>query len=189
MIVAIHNTYEQLADRCDRQQEARQRDIFLVLAADAAFHAGCRDEAERLRRRLLAVSPHSLFRPYDSFDDALQSGDIQDYLADLRRLHPPEQAAKLLHGGNGKSASSPAPIYRFQDEVKARAAARAPLPAPAGLPRRDQVSSPYERFDVPPLPGRDHDGGGNWFTVLLYFVAFAAAVSLAAYVLLRPFLW
>lgn len=184
--VAIHNTYEELAERYDQRQEARQRDIFLVLAADAAFHAGCRDEAERLRRRLLAVSPHSLFRPYDSFADALQSSDIQDYLADLRRLYPSEQAAKLLHGGNGKSDNSPAPIYRFQDEAKARPAA-VPLPAPAGVPRRDHANSPYARFDVPLPPGRGFDG--SWVAVLLYFAVFAAAVGLAAYVLLRPFIW
>ena len=110
--VAIHNTYEELAGVCDRQQESRQRDIFLVLAADAAFRAGCRDEAERLRLRLLALSPHSLFRPFDSFADALQSSDIEDYLADLRRQFPPEQAVKLLHGDNGTSGKSSAPSAR-----------------------------------------------------------------------------
>jgi hypothetical protein len=200
--VAIHNTYEELAGVCDRQQEARQRDIFLVLAADAAFRAGCRDEAERLRLRLLALSPHSLFRPFDSFADALQSSDIEDYLADLRRQFPPEQAHKLLHGngttgsgtagsgtaGSGASGKLPAPIYRFQDEPKPRPAA-VPLPGPKGMPRRDHADSPYARFDAPPAPSRDHDAVGSWFAMLLYFVALAAAATLAAYVLLRPFLW
>ncbi|MCI0683474.1 MAG: hypothetical protein L0Y71_15325 [Gemmataceae bacterium] len=188
--MAIHNTYEELAEVCDRQQEARQRDIFLVLAADAAFRSGRRDEAERLRRRLLALSPHSLFRPYDSFAEALQSGDILDYLADLRRLFPPEQATKLLHG-NGKNGAATSPVYRFQDENKARAAA-VPLPPPT-TPRRDQSTSPYERFEVP-LPGRagdawGFDAWGRWLAILLYFLAFAGAVSLTAYVLLRPFIW
>jgi len=186
--VAIHNTYEELAGVCDRQQESRQRDIFLVLAADAAFRAGCRDEAERLRLRLLALSPHSLFRPFDSFADALQSSDIEDYLADLRRQFPPEQAVKLLHGDNGTSGKSPAPIYRFQDEPKPRSAA-VPLPGPKGMPRRDHADSPYARFEAPPPPSRDHDAWGGWFAMLLYFLAFAGAVSLAGYVLLRPFLW
>ncbi len=30
-------TYEELADRQERKGEARQRDVFLTLAADAAF--------------------------------------------------------------------------------------------------------------------------------------------------------
>ena len=59
----------------------------------------------------------------------------------------------------------------------------------SSMPRRDRANSPYERFDVPPLPARDHDGWGSSIAVVLYFVTFAAAVSLAAYVLVRPFLW
>src|SRR5262245_63709284 len=94
--VTREHVYEELARRCERQQNARQRDIFLVLAADAALAAGRADDAERLRLHLLFLSPHSLLRPYASFADALQARDIQDYIADLRRLHPPEQAEQLL---------------------------------------------------------------------------------------------
>src|SRR5688500_1672000 len=104
---ALQRLYEKLALHYDRQQQFRQRDIFLVLAADAAFAAGNVDEAEGLRVRLLQLSPTSLLRPYASWTEALQSRDIQDYVADLRKQYPPEQAELLLHGGNGKVAGAP----------------------------------------------------------------------------------
>src|SRR5439155_19591160 len=92
-----HQTlYEDLADHYDRKGEARQRDVFLTLAADAAHQAGRGDQAERLRGRLMQVSPHNLLRPYPSFADALHSQDIQDYIADLRRQYPPDQALTLM---------------------------------------------------------------------------------------------
>lgn len=89
-------TYEELADVFDRQDDARQRDSFLALAADAALGQGRGDLAERFRLRLLTLSPHHLLRPYESFQEAAQVPDIQVYLADLKEQFPPEVAEALL---------------------------------------------------------------------------------------------
>src|SRR5262245_56646325 len=88
--------YEDLADQFSRQKDARHRDVFLVLAADAAYALGEPDRAERLRMRLLQNSPHSLLKPYSSFGEARKANDIQLFLEDLRRQYPPETAEKLL---------------------------------------------------------------------------------------------
>ena len=82
---AEQEIYEELADKYDRQGDARQRDLFLVLAADAAFSAGSPDQADRLRLRLLELSPHHLLRPFASFAERFARADIQDYLVNLRR--------------------------------------------------------------------------------------------------------
>jgi hypothetical protein len=185
--VTHEHVYEALAQRCEEQHEARRRDIFLVLAADAAFAAGHADDAERLRMRLLQLSPSSLLCPYASFADALQARDIQDYIADLRRLHPPEQAEKLLSNENGAKAktgdtASPVPIYRFQD-APPRAA-----PPPVAPPRRAPAASPYAKLDAPLPRDPAADATGGWFALFLFFVVLLAAVGLAGYVLVRPFL-
>lgn len=88
--------YQQLADAFDHDGQAPMRDRFLVLAADAALAAGLRDEAERLRHRLLERNPHHLLRPFASFAEALRSTDVKDYLADLRTKYPPVAAERLL---------------------------------------------------------------------------------------------
>jgi hypothetical protein len=88
--------YEDLAQCYERQNQAKQRDWFLVLAADAAQAGGRGDEAERLRGRLLHVNPHHMLRPFDSFADSLTSPSIQGYLDDLRRLYPVAAAEQLL---------------------------------------------------------------------------------------------
>ncbi len=180
--------YEQLALRHEQKQEPRQRDIFLVLAADAALAAGRAQDAERLRNRLLELSPHSMLRPYPSFADALQSRDIQDYVAGLRRQFPPEQAARMLHEGNGtKEAKSPAPadVYPLQPEHLPRPVAPTMPP-----PRRQQTASPYAKIETP-LSNRDAQTAatGGWFASLLFIVVLVAAACLAAYVLARPFLF
>jgi hypothetical protein len=182
--------YEELALRYDLRQEARQRDIFLVLAADAALAAGHIDDAEGLRLRLLQLSPHNLLRPYASLTEALQSRDIQDYVAGLRNQFPPEQAETLLQGDNGKPEPKsgvtpvPAPIHRVQEEPVQPVLP--PLP-PARLARA-QTPSPYERYDVPATPGQGDDSGGGWIALGLYFVVLVAALGLAAYVIVRPFI-
>jgi hypothetical protein len=88
--------YEKLASQSQRRQDAQQRDVFLVLAADVALSCGRADQAERLRRQLMDVSPHTLLRPFVSFAEALEAGDIREYVEDLRRQYPPETAARLL---------------------------------------------------------------------------------------------
>lgn len=92
----VVRVYEDLAYAYDRQGQARLRDCFLVLAADAAFTSGWEEEADRLRVQLLSFNPHHLLKPYVSFADALRSPDIQSYIDDLRVSHPPEAAEREL---------------------------------------------------------------------------------------------
>ena len=82
--------YEEQAELHDRRRQTRERDAFLVLAADAALSLGQRDRAERLRQRLLALNPHHLLKPFPSLAEALKSPDIQCLVEDLRRQYPPE---------------------------------------------------------------------------------------------------
>jgi hypothetical protein len=88
--------YQELADWYERQGQAKLRDWFLVLAADAALTLGRADEAERLRGRLLGQNPHHLLRPYQSLAEAMKAPDVQNYIADLRRSYPPEAAEHML---------------------------------------------------------------------------------------------
>src|SRR5262249_9597661 len=153
----------------------RQRDVFLVLAADAALAAGQRDQAERLRQRLLALNPHHLLKPFATLAQALQSPDIQEFVADLRRQCPPEAAAhKLEARRNGVPPTGLAPaakpaepelkVYRLQEAAEvplvpaenhsAPTPSVPPAPPPArrpAVPLRPRASeSPYAKdlFDA-----------------------------------------
>src|SRR5436190_2253838 len=84
--------YKELADRHERQNQPQMRDRFLVLAADAALGAGRAAEADLLLARLLRSNPHHMLRPFPSFAAAMASPDVQKYVAELRRAHPPAQA-------------------------------------------------------------------------------------------------
>lgn len=103
---ALIVVYKELADWHDDQGEAEVRDRFLVLAADAALHAGRSDEAERLRRQLLSLNPHHLLRPYATFAEALTSSDVQGYIGELRWKYPPTMAEKLLEKAHSKEAEA-----------------------------------------------------------------------------------
>jgi hypothetical protein len=97
--------YLELSDYYDHRGEAQSRDRFMVLAADAAMNAGDREEAEHLRQRLLALNPHHLLKPFKSFEEALKSRDVTDYISALRRRHPPEQVAKLVETTIGQKSN------------------------------------------------------------------------------------
>jgi hypothetical protein len=99
-------TYQALAEGHERQGQGQMRDRFLVLAADAAFASGERDEAERLRLQLLQYNPHHLLKPYQSFAEALKSPDVQNYINALRRSHPPERALGLLAAQKAQAESA-----------------------------------------------------------------------------------
>ena len=88
--------YLELSDFYDHRGEAQSRDRFLVLAADAAMQAGDKEEAEHLRQRLLTVNPHHLLKPFKSFEEAMKSRDVTDYISALRRRHPADQVANLV---------------------------------------------------------------------------------------------
>jgi hypothetical protein len=87
--------YDELADSYAERGQPQFRDRFLILAADSALTAGDQPEAERFRQRLLAVNPNHLLKPYASFVQAMQTADVQTYVADLRRNYPPDVAASL----------------------------------------------------------------------------------------------
>jgi hypothetical protein len=176
---ADQRIYEELADRLDRKDEARERDNFLALAAEAAFRAGRLDDAERLRRRLLQLSPHNLLRPYPSLAEALGSRDIQEYLADLRRQFPPDQAERLLASRQAAPgvAAEPA-IFKLQEPLPNRAPRRGP----------SSTASPYEAPPSVNVPADDSEVAGRGIAILLFLVVLAVALGLTWWVLLRP-LW
>src|SRR5437016_1951984 len=106
---ATVRAYEQLAEAHERRREVRQRDLFLVLAIDAAFRLGQRDRAERLRQRLLALNPHHLFKPFASVAEALHSPDIERFVQDLRRQYPPDSVEQAGQDEKTPAASAPNP--------------------------------------------------------------------------------
>src|SRR5262245_20075881 len=122
-------TYTDLADLYDRQGQLRQRDWFLVLAADTAQAAGQPAEADRLLGRLLGLNPHHFLKPFRSFAEALQSPDVLGYVANLRRNYPPERAADLLHAEERKSSGGSA-----NDEGTLRGPSRPASPQPPHKP-------------------------------------------------------
>jgi hypothetical protein len=151
--------YEDLAQWYERQGQAKLRDWFLVLAADAALAAGRADEAERLRGRLLHVNPHHLLRPFDSFADALKSPDVQGYVVDLRRTYPPQAAEQLLQEQRQQSGETVADdkagrplgvaadreeteVQVFRLEAGLEEPRSAPPPRPTAAPRPALKPSP-----------------------------------------------
>ena len=189
---AMQQVYEQLAQRFEREQEPRQRDNLLVLAADAAFNAGRPEEAERLRRRLLDLNPHHLLRPFESFADALQTPDIREFVADLRRRYPPEYAERLLgcspgpgdaSAGNNGGRAAVLPLPQRREPSRREPARQEAAPRRAAPPH-----SPYERYELPPLPpSRGFEAWSGVVTWTLFFLVLILAAALAVYVFGRPF--
>jgi hypothetical protein len=164
--------YKELADWHERQAQPQTRDRFLVLAADAALSAGRSAEADLLLMRLLRSNPHHMLRPYSSFANAMASPDVTNYVAELRRTYPPEQAEELfdaMRAGRGAARQTralpplepveddgtpptgasrePLKVYRVQDEAEAKPAGR---PAKPAAPR--QAAPPPK--PLPPRPVR-----------------------------------
>jgi hypothetical protein len=124
---SLPHLYEDLANHYARRGESGQRDNCLVLAADAALAAELPEEAERLRRRLLLTNPHHLLRPFASMTEAMQSADVRDFVADLRKHLPPNALLKLLHQ-NAPDKNYP---VAWPAPVRPAATAQAAVPAPA----------------------------------------------------------
>ncbi len=129
--------YKELADWHERQGQPQMRDRFLVLAADAALSAGRPVEGDLLLARLLRSNPHHMLRPVASFGEAMASPDIQNYVGELRRTYPPEQAeqqfdkmrqARGAAAGRQTRALPPtAPVVDLDNEAEAAGAGREPL--------------------------------------------------------------
>ncbi len=139
----ILRTYADLADLYDRQSQPKQRDWFLVLAADAANAAGKSADADRYLGRLLAVNPHHLLKPFGSFVEALRSPDVEGYVLSLRRSYPPDRAEQLLVTERNKilTASATAPS---SPPPPAREPPREPPPKPPAGPELFNTLAPQE---------------------------------------------
>jgi hypothetical protein len=170
--------YKELADAHERQGQPQMRDRYLVLAADAALSAGSPAEADLLLGRLLRSNPHHMLRPFATFSQAMASPDIQNYVGELRRTHPPAQAetefdalrtARGTQGAtqqmptssppapagnreNGSAAESdrePLKVYRVRDVAEPPTAPTVPR-APSPAAPRPAAAPPK----APPRPAR-----------------------------------
>jgi hypothetical protein len=131
---ALPRLYEDLANHYARQGEARQRDNCLVLAAAAALSVDLPAEAERLRKRLLLTNPHHMLRPYGSMAEAMQSGDVRDYVDALRKALPPTTVEKLLNrSGETYGMAEPAPLAKPVQTAKPKARAAPVAEEASGL--------------------------------------------------------
>jgi hypothetical protein len=151
--------YEELAGWYDHQGQAKLRDWFLVLAADAALALGHADKAERLRQRLLHVNPHHLLRPFGSFAEALRSPDVQGYIADLRRNYPLETAEQLLQASRRQASEEPPPVAQPMEERELKVYRGRETPSDPKVPRarttqsHPETSLPESAIPVsPPAP-------------------------------------
>jgi hypothetical protein len=162
--------YKELADTHERQGQPQLRDRFLVLAADAALSAGRPAEADLLMARLLRANPHHMLKPFRSFGEAMASPDIRNYVAELRRTHPPKQAEAEFDAQRGRPRQTralpptapvvdldagsdgqrePLKLHRAQDE----AAAPPPPPRPARPAAPPPKAAPRPSVPVPrPAP-------------------------------------
>jgi hypothetical protein len=149
--------YEDLANWYERQGQAKLRDWFLVLAADAAQTASRPDEAERFRARLLQINPHHLLKPFASMADALKSHDVHGYVAELRRAYPPQAAEQLLESQKGAPAPPRVAAARGQpaprpQAAEPRAAVVPPTPVPAPAAEEEAPLKVYRVQDMPEQP-------------------------------------
>ncbi len=184
MLAAVDTVqwYEAQADMHERQNNAGRRDVYLVLAADAAWSLGQPEQAERLRRRLLRANPHHLLRPYTSFAEALEAPDVQMFLDDLRRQHPPHISAdrptyRVLEEEAPHDSRRPAPVTSTAPAIAKRRTIFGMVPGP----------SPYANEIPPPsLPaGLDEMLGRGLILFLLALVVLAAA-GIVVYTFVRP---
>jgi len=210
--------YEEIAELYQLTGDADQRDVFLVLAADAAFNSGYPEIAEQIRLRLLTLNPHHLFRPYTTFTEALQSADIQSYIEDLVRRFPPATAQTLLADLKDREAAvaareelfgAPADgdvsdlrvFQQFDDALPATTptprqaqatdgARRLPVAKP-GLPVSLSPPAPWLRLDAEATTDTGVDPQemiGNWIALGLFVLAVLLAGLLFTYAILLPIL-
>jgi hypothetical protein len=141
--------YEELGTWYDRQGQAKLRDWFLVLAADAALTLGQPDQAEKLRQRLLHANPHHLLRPFASIAEAMESPDVQGYVADLRRNYPLETAEQLLQSSQKKGTAADRDLKVFRGQTKTAEAAALPRPEKSKVEPSPREASPASRQPQP----------------------------------------
>lgn len=182
--------YQELALRYERQNDGRLRDVFYLLAADVAYSAGRHADADKIHREMIEVNPNSIVQPFSSFRDALQSMDIQDYLADLRRQFPPDEAEKLLTKIRANPLGQPSdvvkkPSQRDTQEVIPMTARTVTIPAPKVAPRK----SPYEHTPAPApaAPAEETSSFGPGLSMLWLCLVGVLAAGLMVWTFVRPF--
>ena len=168
--------YEDLASRYARQNEPRMRDHCLVLAADVALKGGQPDQAERLRKRLLMTNPYHLLRPYSSMAEAMQSDDVQEYVADLRRKWPQEVVEQLLREVPSKNETFDVGVAEPASAASAAKPREAPEPEVVSVRKPRKEAKPVE---PEPLTLEEDDApvsaAGYWMAIVLFLLALAAA--------------
>jgi hypothetical protein len=192
----LQQVYENLAKHFATRGEPRPRDQCLVLAADAALTAGNPDAAERVRQRLLQVNPHHMLRPFASMQEALQSRDVQDYIADLRVQWPPEQADRLLEGGTApaepsatyKLASAPAKPAPVAPSKPVAAPVRKPTPSVVTPGQNRQTVSPTAAVPAPRRPAATPLPAARFAATLLFLLGVAAGGAVVFFAMVRPLL-
>lgn len=88
--------YADLASQYAQRNDPGMREVFLVLAADAALRKGDVTQAEEFRRVMLSECPDHLLKPWRNFAEAAQTPDVEQYLAELRERYPPEVAEEMI---------------------------------------------------------------------------------------------
>ena len=104
---ASAKVYQELADWYEQQRDGPMRDRFLLLAAASLLSSGHKDEAEKIRLRLLKLNPNHLVKPFPSMAEAVKSRDVREYIEGLRRNYSPPAASQLLESLRGRSGGTP----------------------------------------------------------------------------------
>jgi hypothetical protein len=139
------------------------RDRFLLLGATALLTSGQREEAEKLRLRLLELNPSHLLKPFASLADALKSRDILDYIDGLRRSYPPQTAEQLLESlkrdpAGGAEPKKPAALPHPSPELPALEPISSRRPAPGKVPSSSAKTSDRPQSPAPPVPANQTEG-------------------------------
>ncbi len=141
----ILQVYVDLAEMYQQQQDAAMREVFLMLAADAALRAGRPGQAEQLRQELLRQNPYHALKPFPTFVEATQHPDIENYLDDLRMKYPAEVAEDMLESIIPANLPPPASGVPGTDPPQTL------NPIPATLPPPPSASNPQGNDPEKPL--------------------------------------
>jgi hypothetical protein len=197
------SSYVTIAEGYESEGQAQLRDRFLVLAADAALTSGNPLEAENLRHRLLKYNPHHLLKPFQSFAQAMQSADVQNYVNALRRSHPPERIQELLSSFKTDAVDADREavdqVFRLRTDSKTNGAKPEEKVAVRNSQRDARIPPGPEIFavrpDKPAAPPRESysefepvSGPGRFIVLLLGGLVAICGLLAAGYTLLHPYL-
>lgn len=90
------SAYLQLAVVSHQKGQWLPRNKFLILAGNAACHAGLLSIAAECRALVVTNSPGHMLGHYDSYPEALQDADFQTFLKQLSKFCTLERAEHLL---------------------------------------------------------------------------------------------